>query len=364
MNTDGYNTSTLQAVGNYWATSNPSSTFLVGSGSSVNWWPTISTDPWNGFPLPSGSQVVAANTVNTSYSTSLANGPGAEVQSPSSVTAIQDSLQIGVGLREQSRHSEARDFFISYLKRHPDNQAGYVYLYSCADNSTISSIIQFFKSLPSQASNAQKLLLSNLYLVEDDIESAKEVNDSIVATNPNTPLAEKAKLNKFYIALYNENDPLTASSILKDVENSASLSSPMEISDAEHALSFYADADSALSQSSSGAVSASAMSKSQAIVKSATDVKENLPKDFGLSQNYPNPFNPTTMIDFQLPKDSHVALKVYDVLGRQVTTLVDQHESAGYHTVVFDASRLGSGVYIYKLSAGDFNQVKRMVVLK
>jgi parallel beta-helix repeat protein len=364
LNTDGYNTSTLQAVGNYWATSNPSSTFLVGSGSSVNWWPTISTNPWNGFPLPSSSQVVAGNTVNTGYSASLANGPGAEVQGPISATSVQDSLQVGIGLRDQSRHNEAKDFFISYLKRHPDNQAGYVYLYSCADNSTISSIIQFFKSLPSQASNAQKLLLSNLYLVKGDIESAKEVNDSIVATNPNTPFAEKAKLNNFYIALYNENDPLTASSILKDVENSASLSSPMDISDAEHALSFYANADSVSSQSSSSAISATTLSKSQTIEQSTTDVEENLPKDCGLSQNYPNPFNPTTMIDFRLPKDSHVTLKVYDVLGRHIMTLVDQYESAGYHSVVFDASRLGSGVYIYKLSAGDFNQIKRMVVIK
>ena len=364
MNTDGYNTSTLNAAGNYWATTNPTSTFLIGSGSQVNWQAVDPYDPWTGFPLPSGSQMVAGNTVNTTYSTSLANGPGAEVRSPISVTSVQDSLQVGIGLRDQSRHNEAKDFFISYLKRHPDNQAGYVYLYSCADSSTMPNIIRFFKSLPSQASKVHKRLLSNLYLMEGDVESAKEVNGSILATNPNTPLAEKAKLNNFYIALYNENDPLKASAILKDVESNSSLSTPMEISDAEHALSFYVISDSTTAQSSSGSVSASTQSKSGTMEKSTAVVKENIPKDFGLSQNYPNPFNPTTKIDFQLPKDSPVTLKVYDVLGRQVMTLVDQYEPEGYHSVVFDASGLGSGVYIYKLSAGDFNQIKRMVVIK
>lgn len=91
------------------------------------------------------------------------------------------------------------------------------------------------------------------------------------------------------------------------------------------------------------------------------------PTDYALDQNYPNPFNPTTTINYQLPYASRVTLTVYDILGCQVKTLVDEMREAGYHQAVFDASGLASGVYIYRLQAtgnGTYHQVKRMLLLK
>ncbi len=88
------------------------------------------------------------------------------------------------------------------------------------------------------------------------------------------------------------------------------------------------------------------------------------PSGFGLFQNYPNPFNPTTAISFQLSTPGHVTLRIYDVLGREIATLVNGNESAGIHTVNFDASRLPSGVYFYRLKAGDFTATKKMLMLK
>jgi len=87
-------------------------------------------------------------------------------------------------------------------------------------------------------------------------------------------------------------------------------------------------------------------------------------KAFALSQNYPNPFNPTTMISYQLPAASRVSLKVYDMVGRQVATLVNGQMEAGAHQVSFDASRLASGVYFYQLQAGSFVASKKLVLLK
>jgi hypothetical protein len=100
----------------------------------------------------------------------------------------------------------------------------------------------------------------------------------------------------------------------------------------------------------------------------ATEVA--IPKDFVVSQNYPNPFNPTTKIDYQVPVDAKVIMEVYSITGQKVMELVNQQMSAGYYTVDFGASKLSSGVYIYRLTASDlasghnFSSIKKMMLLK
>jgi hypothetical protein len=94
------------------------------------------------------------------------------------------------------------------------------------------------------------------------------------------------------------------------------------------------------------------------------ELKNLVPTDYSLSQNYPNPFNPSTTINFGLPNASSVSLKVYNILGEEVANLVNKVMPAGYHTVVFDASKLASGLYIYRIEAGSFVQVKKMMMLK
>ena len=89
-----------------------------------------------------------------------------------------------------------------------------------------------------------------------------------------------------------------------------------------------------------------------------------IPSSFALYQNYPNPFNPATTISYDLPKQSHVFLVVYDDLGRKVKTLVNEEKPAASYRVIFDASNLPSGVYFYKLTAGSFVQVKKLVLVK
>ncbi|MCX6162470.1 MAG: T9SS type A sorting domain-containing protein, partial [Ignavibacteriae bacterium] len=88
------------------------------------------------------------------------------------------------------------------------------------------------------------------------------------------------------------------------------------------------------------------------------------PETYSLSQNYPNPFNPVTKINFALPKSGLVTLKVYDVLGKEITTLVNEVKNVGAYTVDFNGSNLSSGVYFYKLSSGDFTSIKRMMLIK
>ena len=89
-----------------------------------------------------------------------------------------------------------------------------------------------------------------------------------------------------------------------------------------------------------------------------------IPKHFSLSQNYPNPFNPITIINYQIPKPGLVTLKVYDILGKEVTTLVNENKIAGTYDFTFNASRFTSGVYIYQLRVNDFVSGKKMILLK
>ena len=89
-----------------------------------------------------------------------------------------------------------------------------------------------------------------------------------------------------------------------------------------------------------------------------------IPVQFYLSQNYPNPFNPTTMIEYSILQSSNVSLKVYDMLGSEVATLVNEEKERGIYTVNFNALQLASGIYFYRLRAGDFVETKKMILMK
>jgi len=97
---------------------------------------------------------------------------------------------------------------------------------------------------------------------------------------------------------------------------------------------------------------------------SAVEQINNLPHDFILNQNYPNPFNPTTNIEYAIPKNSFVELKVYDILGNKVATLVNEEQSAGKYRADFDGEGLASGLYIARLIAGNFSTTIKMNLLK
>jgi len=100
------------------------------------------------------------------------------------------------------------------------------------------------------------------------------------------------------------------------------------------------------------------------LVTGIEPVANNIPDVFSLSQNYPNPFNPTTTMRIQIPKDNDVTLKVYDMLGKEVSVLVNEFMKAGTYDITFNATNLASGTYFYRMTSGNFNDIKKMVVLK
>jgi hypothetical protein len=104
---------------------------------------------------------------------------------------------------------------------------------------------------------------------------------------------------------------------------------------------------------------------SSGLITSDEVVNSDIPATFGISQNYPNPFNPSTNIEYMLPKSADLRIEVYNSIGMRVAVLVDQQQSAGFHTVRFNASSYSSGMYFYRLVAdGNVIETKKMLLIK
>lgn len=93
-------------------------------------------------------------------------------------------------------------------------------------------------------------------------------------------------------------------------------------------------------------------------------IELELPTTYTLNQNYPNPFNPSTTINYYLPKDGVVTLKVFDVLGKEVATLINEHKLAGKHSINFNASNLASGIYFYRINVNEYAETKKLILMK
>lgn len=101
------------------------------------------------------------------------------------------------------------------------------------------------------------------------------------------------------------------------------------------------------------------------LVTSVEQIENDLlPTEFRLEQNYPNPFNPSTTIQFSVPQASNVTIRIYDILGREVAMLIDEEYQPGQYKVIFEAGQLASGLYVYRILAGDFNESKKLMLLK
>jgi hypothetical protein len=107
-----------------------------------------------------------------------------------------------------------------------------------------------------------------------------------------------------------------------------------------------------------------ALAKESGEPENGENEQQIIPDEISLEQNFPNPFNPSTTINYQLSEKNHVSLKVYDILGNLVTTLVDQEMEAGYYNVNWNASQLASGIYIYRIISGTYVSTKKMILMK
>jgi len=104
--------------------------------------------------------------------------------------------------------------------------------------------------------------------------------------------------------------------------------------------------------------------ESEKIISSLTNTNNLIPSSYDLFQNYPNPFNSSTVIKYSLPKSGNVEIKLYDVLGKEIISLINEYKQAGYYSINFNASTLPSGIYFYRIKAGDFINTKKLILIK
>ena len=192
-------------------------------------------------------------------------------------------------------------------------------------------------------------LLAATYVQAGEYDNAINYYDEIIKDQPETYDGVNALLSKYFATVNAKKDYEGAVKILSEIESIGITDNGLN-SQKEFGRYLLEVIDNSLIQKFSN-------DKSKSIEK-------EIPEEFTLSQNFPNPFNPSTRIKYELPQDNFVTLKIYDILGNEVTTLVNEQKTAGRYEVNFNASSLASGIYIYKIQAGSFIDTKKMILLK
>ncbi len=192
-------------------------------------------------------------------------------------------------------------------------------------------------------------LLANMHGHKGNYDKALTLYDDVIKKYPNTLEERNARVQKIYYSIEGKKDHAGARQMLNEL-----LAIYKSGDDIDMIINLV---DHALVLSGEGSKSLPKQSSQESNIEKA-------PIEYSLSANYPNPFNPTTVINYQLPVTNYVSLKIYDGIGREVATLVNETKEAGNYEVKFDASKLASGVYFYKLKAGNFTSIKKMILIK
>jgi tetratricopeptide (TPR) repeat protein len=188
-------------------------------------------------------------------------------------------------------------------------------------------------------------LIANIYLQKDLFSKAISVYDNIISNYPDNREAINARFLKLFGYLNIKQDLVKANQML-------SLIKSMNLKDKEWIMKLDI-ADCLINLPSLG------------MKKKIINTKINdIPSEYSLFQNYPNPFNPTTTISYSIPKAGNVSLKIFDILGKEIITLVNENKVEGNYTLNFNASNLSSGIYIYQIRTNEFILSKKMMVLK
>ncbi len=266
-----------------------------------------------------------------------------------------ERIKEGLLLEKSGRIEEAVAHYKKMIKDEVYDEYAVTSLSRIKMKKNRSDIKDYFIVLESsnhKMKDKSRFALADFAMYEWDYVKAAEYLDKIIRDSSSIYNIVSAKFNKIFGAINVAKDTALAIEIIEELRTE-------EMPDGEMSYRLRV-AESMVN----GYIGNSLFGKAQ------NRKSETLPKEYALYQNYPNPFNPTTLINYQLPKDGMVTIKVFDILGKEVATLVNETKPAGRYSVNFDASNLPSGVFLYELIAGPsagsgtVSLVKKMTVLK
>ncbi|MDR3609498.1 MAG: T9SS type A sorting domain-containing protein, partial [Ignavibacteriaceae bacterium] len=275
-------------------------------------------------------------------------GPGIHLnKSMGSVDSnLTNSLSSGILLEKQGKINDAINYYKGLIQQNKNLHFAISELAKIKAKYTRNEISPYLEGL--LANNlyysAVEKLFGDMYLRSNQFDNAIAAYDNVIKNDSVGYDGINARFEKLYANLYIKKNLAAALKILSEIKgmNLTDIDNQMRIQNVERLIA----------------------SANRRTVKKMSSNVSNIPQSYDLSQNYPNPFNPSTTINYQIPDAAKVSLIIYDILGRQIATLVDEYKSEGRYSVNFNASRFASGVYIYQLRANNFISSKKMLLLK
>lgn len=306
----------------------------------------LDSDPWESIPLRENK----VNTVSTYVSAPKTSKPSVNESLSKSGDEYEDII-IGQNLEKERRIQQSVQHYKQMLERNNHPKYALYRLIGIKKRFSLQNIHQYLEELL-ETNNQIKATILNILAGEciDDekFNKAMILYNRIIEISGSEYDGINARFGKFFNALHNFNDITLASQLLEEIRILGL--------DNEDVLMRLEVAENLLNNSGIGN---NKFSKS-------VDSKSNVEvlNDYSLSQNYPNPFNPSTIINYSLKNDGRVILKIFNTLGEEIRTLVNEIKSEGSHYAEFDASQLPTGVYIYQIRSGDFVSSKKMMLIK
>jgi tetratricopeptide (TPR) repeat protein len=335
----------LEAWYNYWGdTLHQPPVFVITNTGYFEWDNPLTDDPWDQQNSVKNKPVgqLASNISLTKNS--LTNS--AITNSTNSLTS-SNGISTGLLLERSGRIDDAIIFYKDLIANNKYVRIALSQLahikYKYAKNDLANYFGNLLTSTPIHYAKIKKMY-GDMYLQNKQFDQAIATYNDVIVNDSTGYYGISARFEKLFAYLHIKNDINTATTILSDIKNlnSNNVEVQMRIKIAENLIN----------------------AANKGMEKKANLVTENVPKTYGLFQNFPNPFNPETTIRYQIPKPGLVTLKVYDILGREVATLVNENKIEGSYDFTFNASRFASGVYIYQLRVNDYVSSKKMILLK
>ncbi len=345
-------TTNIKAEYNYWGT-NP--VFNIQSGSSID---TLNSFPPNSDPNSGmGKAVVAENWESEGNTTEV---PFRQVVTVSDTTPVFDSeFEAALDNMSKGKFDDAIAQYVHKFKKEKNigkRRYALAQLAECYRSAGKKDFIDFLdrEIRPVLSKNdelyAKTLELENLFLIGDGKydQAIKNYNTIMNDFSSNKEMYKHALFNIWYV-YYNE---------LKDTINSKGYISELKAKYPDDDLTMFC-------MVLLGEITTpKRIAAPPGLGKGEMASKEEVPNEYALFENYPNPFNPTTSIKYQIPEEGFVTIKIFDVIGREVASLVNQNQKAGKYTAEFNALNFSSGLYIYQLKVNDFISTKKMMLLK